>query len=302
MTKKYIIRDEGIFPLKKTFGDCIDNRVLIDAQSNFKNGFVDILSKYIPNDVEILVDTLQSQISRFYLEFGYSKTISLDSMFEGTYNIRMSRLFKSKVQDEFLSIISDLDISIEEQINLIPSGHYVLVDDDSVAIKTINDIIDSLEDGQILQDEIAKNKYCKTNSMMNLVSKLRKDITIDRVYALSSLCKNNTYDTVDLRDFMFGVYSSGLKVKFENGDVLRVPYIQPFTELKYRAKLINCDLVQFSKEICKLNYEFFSSLGKSVKLAQMSEDFQRLMKMNNIYINCSMTDVCLQLEELIDRL
>ena len=43
MTEKYIIRDEGIFPLKKTFDDCIDNRVLIDAQSKFKNGFVDIL-------------------------------------------------------------------------------------------------------------------------------------------------------------------------------------------------------------------------------------------------------------------
>ena len=254
--RTYVIRDEGIKPILGVLEGLVPKIVISFAQKEFKDDFTKVIEVYLPEDVEVKVDSLQRQIVELtkVLPEG-AKTISLDAMYRGTYSIRMSRLFKANSdQCDFIDLCSSHDrLDLQEQISYIPNGHYILVDDASVAKDTILEIISSLSGTQTLQSEIVKNKYYQTNSMMRFIGTLSSDIIIDDVQLLSKH-DGIIFDTVDLRDFIFGVSDAGLMLLFDNNIRLRAPYIFPFVNLTSRARIRDIDVKSFSREICKLNY------------------------------------------------
>lgn len=290
LMSKYIVRDEGISLLKRTFPH-IDTDILLSSYIEFKEGFLELLSSTLPF-VSVETQDLLLQVEKANRELKGVNTISLDSMYKCDNNIRMSRIYEfGSDMRKFLRLYSSYNgLSLEEQISKIPDGTYTLVDDDGVAKSTILAIIDSLSDGEYLQDKIKENIYYKSNSMMRLISLLPKRITINNVYLLADSAEN-IYDVVDLRDFIFGVDNSGLMVD-NNGVVARAPYISNFIDLTSRASIDITDTAFFSKKICELNYRLFSSIDKTMKVYDLSEDFQVAASWLGVEGQCFVTDAC----------
>lgn len=293
MNKFLVIRDEGTKLLEETFCSIVLKDTITHGYNMFKSELWNIFRKYLDSSIDIVFDSLDSQINALRDRIRGYKTISLDSMFKGDYNIRMSRLFAfNDNQAQYIDLVSsDNKLSLKEQIDLIPSGHYILVDDDSVARDTILSLIKSLKSNETLQEKVNHHKYGKTNSMMRLIGLLREDIVIDGIELLSQY-RDNVYDTLDLRDFFCGVSNSGLKVLFDNGKILRVPYVSPFVSLSTRARFDESVVRDLSKDIYDLNYNFFKMLGSNIRLKDMAEDFRDLMKMYGRNDSDYMIDIC----------
>lgn len=241
----FVIRDEGVLPIYKLHDD---KSLLISAQDYFITNLKNIFMKYLTKDVNVEVVSLDEQINYANEKIGDSKTISMDSYYNGTFNVGLSRLFNiSDTQVTCVKLESRYNKSIQEQIRCIKSGTYTLVDDDSVSGKTIS----------LVKDMLPSN------------------VKIDDVVLLSSCTKDDIFDVVDCRDFIIGALNSGLLVKFGNM-CSRVPYIQPYVNLTTRANIHPKYQKDFSKDILRLNINFYEKLG-DIKLNELNNDFQLLM-------------------------
>lgn len=294
---KYIVRDEEGMPFKMQFGSLVSEERLDEANRVFADSFKKILSRYIPENVEIIFDRLSQQINTANEYVAGRNTISLDPFYSGNYRLRISRLFNEGEQKAFSSLVGSDGISIDKQINVIPNGHYVVVEDDSVAVETIREIIRNLKPGQILQDEILKNKYCQSNSLMNIISQLRKGIIVDDVYVLSRHYED-AFDTVDLRDFILGVPYSGLVVNNNLSQTMRKPYIYPFVDVSSRANICKDKQKEFSQEIILLNIKIYEEYISMCKVEDTADSFRAFVRYA-LNMDCGrMVEICSRLLEM----
>ena len=301
--REYVVRDEGIRPLLYIYGQYCSLDKIIYAQKKFKEDFCSLLMKYLPSDVCIKFDSVDKQIERASKYLTGKQTISLDSLYRGTCNLRISRVYSlDGGQKAFSFLTSSLDgVSIKEQVDSIPAGTYTIIEDDSVAKDTVLEMIRNLKDGETLQNVVRKLKYYETNSMLKIIGELRDDIVIEDVYLLSHY--DNAYDTVDLRDFIFGVSNSGLKVDFGDEFYGRVPYCCPFISVNKRASIPENKEIEFSREICKLNKNMIEYLMSDLKLVETCRDFKYLM--NKVYgqdLMIKMTEICDFISDYLDKL
>lgn len=169
------------------------------------------------------------------------KTISLDVYFRGDYNLDISRNFDDGIQkSENFNFISRNELSMEEQLEKIPKGSYILVDDiaSGSTIKKIK--IELKKRGIFIKKTIALSDYMGVGKF---------------------------FDILDARDFFIDTKHSGLYV---NG--VRTPYWAPFVNLFSRANIYR--QFEFTEEIIKLNIKIISD--KKVKEILNPEIFLRM--------------------------
>jgi hypothetical protein len=80
-------------------------------------------------------------------------------------------------------------------------------------------------------------------------------------------------DIGDSRDFLLGTREGGLVTTLFNGKSARVPYLLPYARTVSRMSIPLCYEYSFSREVWKLNVEFFESLGAPVRVADCTRAF-----------------------------
>lgn len=151
--------------------------------------------------------------------------ISLDSSIAADYQLSISRLFD-------LGGISFRGFSsrpgaatINQQLELISSGNYRLLDVDIFSGKTIEFIVDLLA---------------------------TKKIWIEKI---ETLLKSDGNEILDARDFFLDATDSGLVIQLPNGEITRAPYVLPYVNPGVRCSLENT--LNFSIRIWKMNRDYF---------------------------------------------
>ena len=261
----YLIRNEGILPLERLLK--IEKKEKLELlQNDFMDKFVLLLKRTFQNQVTIKKIDMQMQLEKASYDLKGKKTINLDSYFKGTYNIELSRLFPiSSYQHKFSKLTGRIGHdSIEEQLNLIPKGKYVLVDDDSVSGMTLN--------------------YIRNN--------LFQDIKIEDVYLLANSMNENIFDVVDLRDFIIGANGGGLVVELPNGVITRAPYVLPYVNLTTRASVPPNFVREFSISIWKYNKDFYKNCDSIIKLKDLDKNFVVLMEYIGFNKEDKVVDIC----------
>lgn len=237
---EYIIRDEGILPLLQ-FQNVVSIDMLKKAQKEFRDAFLHLLENVMPDTVHMRLIDLQDEIAEANTNLSDMKTISLDSYYNGTHQLEVSRLFDvCDGQIKCRKIVSRLGTcSLCEQIKDILPGKYVLVDDDSITGKTLKAVSDMMP----------------------------PSIEITGNYLLTNFTGKKIFDAIDLRDFIIGASNAGLVVLMPNGKICRVPYVMPFVSLDSRANIPVELQGKFSHEIWKLNASFYETIDPYGKIA-----------------------------------
>lgn len=273
----YIIRDEGILPLTdlcNKFGE----GVVISAQSNFIKHLYNIISNTFKTAKTIVINT-QEQVEMTQKELKGTKTISLDTYYNGTYNISVTRLFEFiGGTDKFLGLVSRKpEIDLKHQISLIKPGEYILVDDDVVGGRTIREVIKMLPDNvKIVDTYLMMNKYR---------NKLNEPIL----------------DVVDCRDFIAGIQGCGLTTQITNIGIVRLPYMYPFVNIGDKANIPEGQEVLFSKQIWDLNKQFWLEINKDIKILDTGIDFKKILNHLGLSENDYMVDVCDRFKALAEN-
>ena len=187
---------------------------------------LDIFNKYF-SDIKVIP-------AEYPLEFK-EKVISLDTWYKGDYQLKMSRNFSlADFNYKGIDLSNRICSSrLEHQLELIPKGEYLLVDDDIASGQTINFVKNLLEE----QGVKIKGEKSLAHEFLG-VSEFR--------------------DVVDLRDFFFGAKEGGLTIVLPNGKRSRVPYITPFVNLYSRASLDYKSALRFSLEVLELNKKYLA--------------------------------------------
>lgn len=260
----YVIRDEGLIPLNN-YKKIIDENVLENARINFLEKLKKLFSDCFENKLTIKTIDMQKQLEIAQNVLQNKNTISLDTYYKGVYNIETSRLFDiSDVQKKYIKLIGRIGFDeIEEQINRIDKGNYILVDDDSATGKTIREVM----------------------------SLLPEEINIEQIYLLANIFNEKIFDIVDFRDFIIGAESGGLVVRLPNEEVARAPYMLPYVSLKSRATISSEKEMQMSIKLWKLNKEFYQKIG-DIKLSQTDCGFKKLMNYIGFDDNTLLIDIC----------
>ena len=260
----YVIRDEGLIPLNN-YKKIIDENVLENARINFLEKLKKLFSDCFENKLTIKTIDMQKQLEIAQNVLQNKNTISLDTYYKGVYNIETSRLFDiSDVQKKYIKLIGRIGFDeIEEQINRIDKGNYILVDDDSATGKTIREVM----------------------------SLLPEEINIEQIYLLANIFNEKIFDIVDFRDFIIGAESGGLVVRLPNEEVARAPYMLPYVSLKSRATISSEKEMRMSIKLWKLNKEFYQKIG-DIKLSQTDCGFKKLMNYIGFDDNTLLIDIC----------
>ena len=261
----YVIRNEGMIPLAN-YKEYVNNEKLENAHKKFLEQLILLLKEAFNNKLEVKTIDMQEQLKRASHVLEGRQTISLDTYYRGTYDIETSRLFDiSDIQKKYISLIGRIGHdTIENQIEKINDGRYILVDDDSATGKTIREIM----------------------------SNLPERINIEQIYLLASMLNKKIFDIVDLRDFIIGVQNGGLVVKLPNGEIARAPYMLPYVCLKTRATISASKEMEISTKLWKMNKEFYQEIGGNITLAQTDSGFKKLMNYIGFDDNTLLVDIC----------
>lgn len=261
----FLIRDEELLPFDN-FLKLVNKDNLEKARQTFKTGLIKLYQKEFGKNVTIITREVSKQLEMANNILKDKKTISLDSYFNGTYNLSISREFDiSSPQFHYNRMLSRSGLPpLEEQIKIIKSGEYTLVDDDSVSGSTLKSV----------------------------KALLPKDIKINDIFLLSSLLKEKYFDVVDLRDFIVGANNSGLVTKLPNRTIVRSPYMLPYVNLSTRASIHPDSQMEFSINLWKLNLEFYKSLKVKIKLKDLNNSVYLLMKSIGFKDENTLEDIC----------
>jgi nicotinic acid mononucleotide adenylyltransferase len=161
--------------------------------------------------------------------------ISLDSSITAEYQLSISRLFDLGGIGFRGFSSRPGTLTIDQQVELIPSGHYRLKDTDIFSGKTSKFLVELLA---------------------------TKKIWIDKIETLLESCGN---EILDARDFFLGATDSGLVMQLPNGQISRAPYVLPYVNPAVRCSLENT--LAFSIRIWKMNRDYF--FGKPDRLSSL---------------------------------
>ena len=191
------------------------------------------------NLINLMSDYYQAVVPEIFNQPKQSKDslpgISLDSSIDAEYQLSISRLFDlGGIGFKGFSPRPGT-LSIDQQINLIPSGLYKLKDTDIFSGKTIEFIIELLAANNIRIDQI------------------------------QTLLQSTGNEILDARDFFLDAPDAGLVVQLPNGEVSRVPYVLPYVNPAVRCSLQNA--LDFSIRIWQMNRDYF--FDKSDRLASL---------------------------------
>lgn len=200
----YVIRDD--LALAAPWLTPGERRERLDA-------LVQMVRARTPEGTQVRVRRVEEQLRSFARPV--LPTISLDPWFQGTYNVGVSRVFiAASGQYRPLGVVprgshrlgKDMEAALKEAFAHIPSGDYVLVDDDISSGATVRAVKGSLPAGV-------------------------------RIVAVRTLWAENFYDVIDARDFVEGSLEGGLVCVRVDGALTRNSYLRPEVNLAARARL-----------------------------------------------------------------
>jgi NAD+ synthetase len=238
---------------------------LIPDYDQFCNQLVNVFSQSLKGQgitVELIHSRDQLQaVAKKYPNTSSNQLISLDPILPSTHNLKLSRLFAIASPQSFIRIVPRPGYPpIESQINAIPAGYYILMDDDSVTGMSLN--------------------YAK-----KILLPYRQ---ITNTFLVSS--DQNRYDITDCRDLLLGAPFGGLVIELPNADIVRVPYLLPYVFPSDRSKLPIGRDVAFSIEIWKLNLQYYLTHELLVKDVDLMT--QKLLNYIGFTANHPMSYVC----------
>lgn len=226
--------------------------------------------------VNIVPLRLQDQQQTYQKLFGNVRVISLDPCLPGTINVQVSRCFRPLNSRACKFIARHGAPPLTTQIGSIEPGNYTLFDDDTFSGMTGKYITALLAD------------RCTVDRFQTLCDE-HGPLTLDDQAAAIPLGKRLNH--VDCRDFLVGSREGGLCLELSDGSICRAPYLLPYVSPHDRASVPVDAELDFSKEVWKLNKDFFSSLGVDLCLADMSPAFQELGASLG-FANIRMEDLC----------
>ncbi|KAF3484330.1 uncharacterized protein GIQ15_03654 [Arthroderma uncinatum] len=209
--------------------------------------------------VNILSIRLADQEKIYQERFGDQQVISLDPCLPGTVNLQMSRRFRPLSRQACGFVARYGAPPLASQVSRIPSGNYILFDDDTFSGQT-ETYAKSLLVNQCTVDEF--RTLCDAQGSLNLDKR--------------TIPSGERLNHVDCRDFLAGAREGGLCLELSDSTICRAPYTLPYVSPHYRASVPVVAEVDFSREVWNLNKNFFASLDVDLRLQDMSPAFLEL--------------------------
>lgn len=263
----YIIRDEGILSLENIC-DKYDKQIVKMAQKRFILALQGLMQEVFKNTKVIVIDA-KEQIDKTYEDLRDKKTLSLDTFYNGTYNIEITRLFEIvDNKTKFIRMVNRKNTpSIHSQLEVIQPGDYILVDDDAVGGRTIREVIKLLPNG----------------------------VNVTETYLMMDSYRNKSnepiLDVIDCRDFIIGS-TGGLTTQVDNLGILRLPYVYPFIDIDDKANIPEGQEVKVSQQIWKLNRQFWIDIDSNATLEDTCKDFMLISEYIGISRKTKIKDIC----------
>ncbi|MBT9582869.1 NAD(+) synthase [bacterium] len=190
-----------------------------------------------PSPLDLCVLSIQEQRQGALHRAQGASILSLDPCMPGAYNLGVSRCFELCANEIRPGLVARPGWpALDRQLAAIPAGSYWLVDDDIATGHTMKEVIACLPE------------HCKIEHQEALCQ-------------LPDLRASGLVDLGDFRDFLLGSWEGGLVVVLPNGQLARVPYLQPYVNPADRLSLPISQSFAFSRRIWQLNLEFFQQFG-----------------------------------------
>lgn len=206
--------------------------------------------------------------------------LSLDPCLKTPFQLEVSRLFRlSDGQVRSGQVIARPGrLPLERQlVQLKQSGvrEFIGVDDDQSTGGTVRNARALLKSmGLALQDVRFLNERCMPESELSEVE-----------------------DVVDARDFLLGAADAGLVVHLElgleeQGAVARVPYMLPYTNLVFRARVLPEQLKLLSASLWQANMAFFSEMDEVLRVCDADPATGRFLRAVGFADETPLAEVC----------
>lgn len=222
-----------------------------EKTNKVKEDILNLLKRSISSNLEIKelkVSEQKEKLNEKLREdfFNNIGKISLDVYVKEGYEKGVSRVFKlSEGQEKAHGLIGrNGEESIKEYLKDISKGDYLVIDDDTASGYTF----ESIKKG--VSDEVNILGFLGLNDLV------RDEGT-------------ESFDVVDIRDFIVGSEEGGLCVEIEKGKYCRVPYIEPYVNVLRRASILPEKVKMFTEELWLINYNLYRDSG--VKLDNLPE-------------------------------
>lgn len=187
--------------------------------------------------------------------------LSLDPCVAGTRQLGLSRRFEvcdGQVRSTVM-VPRPGCASLQEQLGMLenPPEAWTIVDDDCASGQTRNYVQELLSTaGQAAKDYMALNAVL-----------LQEQGLHHRAIA----------DIVDARDFLLGSQDGGLVVRLADGTLARAPYMLPFVNLMFRAKLPGNVVQALSKQLWVFNAQWFSQVTPILRVRDAANASRKLL-------------------------
>lgn len=271
LQRRYLIRDESEWAVEP-WSQGRDAEELATARRSFLHTLVSsITNAYaeapLPDQamaLRIEVPALKRQAAYAVALQSEARTINLDACTEGTHRLEVSRLFGLADGQRFsMQVTARPGLPpISQQIQSIPPGDYILLDDD-------------IASGQTMRMVMAV--FPKEVRILKVLSLLEQTRSVD-AFQIDDVDYQDFYDVVDFRDFLFGAKNGGLVTRLPSGELARVPYMAPYVALSARIRLPASQEMHLSRALWRANERFFGSLTLPITLADCDPAAQSLMR------------------------
>lgn len=174
------------------------------------------------------------------------------------HTLEVSRVFSLAVGAQAASISHRPGSEpIEVQLSRIPSGKFVLFDDDSFSGFTLQRVA-ALIRSQRSDVEVAYGVTLTSSAPIALPTAPNTASPSD---GSTSPKSPKSTEIIDMRDFLLGAHHGGLVVSLRDGSLARAPYALPYVSPAHRASIPISKETSFSIEVWSANMEFFQSIS-----------------------------------------
>ncbi len=204
-------------------------------------------------------------------------TISIDECFKGEYQIGVSRAFNFPGGERQQSLVPRPGTaSLSKQIERIPSGEYVLIEDDIATGQTIRAIKSMLPERIKLKKIVALAQYSIASPLNTVEGDVASELS----------------DIGDVRDFIVGSKSGGLVVQLPSGELARAPYMLPYVQLSQRMSIPRVMERRLSRLIWLLNKRLYRKLKKTFRIKDCDEAFKTFARYLGFQDEMPVEDFC----------
>ncbi len=268
------VRTEGVWALEH-WSAKFDRETLGRAYRVFEQDLLAITGEVLGAGTAVHGMTVATQRAAAEKALGSAASISLDPCLTGSYNLEASRSFQLADSRRDQRLVARPGRSaLELQIAAIPSGSYVLLEDDIATGKTI----ESLK--RLLPERIKLEQVVAVNHCSGVLPEAVRE------------ADPSTVEVGDLRDFLLGARDGGLVVSTPAGALARAPYLAPYVSLADRMRFNPNDAIHFSRRVWELNLRLFSELLPGLRVSDLPPYSQALMRAAQFSPQVPLTEVC----------